>query len=153
MNIQIFSKILVIAGVILLPGCGTLYLDAPPGSDVKLLSKKAATTIRVQKTVWFKWWGKEPVNPEDVHAATIIKQQRLTEARIRMTNTLVDGIVTVITGIVGFPRRTLIVEGNRKPGKGSAASSSLRKGKVRLSRLHESRLVGSDKSQFGGDAK
>ena len=29
-----------------------------------------------------------------------------------MTNTFVDGLYSVIPGIFGFPRRTLIVEGN-----------------------------------------
>ncbi len=31
-----------------------------------------------------------------------------------MTNTFVDGLYSIIPGVFGFPRRTLIVEGNRE---------------------------------------
>jgi hypothetical protein len=108
------TKTIVLSGIFFLTGCGTIYLNAPPGSDVRVLTKDAPTAVRVEKKVWFKWWGKYPMNEADVNAATIIEQEGLTEARIRMTNTLADGLVTAVAGIVGFPRRTLIVEGNRK---------------------------------------
>ena|GEM_PF-2626900 len=107
-------KTIALSSILFLSGCGTIYLNAPPDSDVRALPKDAPTTVRVEKKVWFKWWGKYPMNEADVNAATIIEEEGLTEARIRMTNTLADGIVTAVTGIVGFPRRTLIVEGNRK---------------------------------------
>jgi hypothetical protein len=93
-------------------GCGTLFMNAPPDSDVKLLSRSAPAAVKIEKHIWFKWWGGEPLHPEEVHAATIIKAEGLKEARITMTNTFVDGLYSVIPGIFGFPRRTLIVEGN-----------------------------------------
>jgi hypothetical protein len=95
-------------------GCGTLYMNAPPGSDIKLLSRNAPATVKVEKHIWFKWWGGQPLHPEEVHAATIIKETDLKEARITMKNTFVDGLYSIIPGIFGFPRRTLIVEGNRE---------------------------------------
>lgn len=95
-------------------GCGTLYMNAPPGSDIKLLSRDAPTTVKIEKHIWFKWWGGQPLHPEEAHAASIIKDAGLKEARIRMTNTLVDGLYSIIPGAFGFPRRTLIVEGNRE---------------------------------------
>lgn len=90
-----------------------MYLNAPPRSDVRLLSKTEPAQIKVERHAWFKYWGGEPINPEDVNASTIIQEQGLKEARIQMTNTFVDGIYSIIPGIFGFPRRTLIVEGNR----------------------------------------
>lgn len=95
-------------------GCGTLYMNAPPGSEIKLLSRDAPATVKIEKHIWFKWWGGQPLHPEEAHAATIIKDAGLKEARIRMTNTLVDGLYSIIPGAFGFPRRTLIVEGNRE---------------------------------------
>jgi hypothetical protein len=95
-------------------GCGTLYMNAPTGSDIKLLSRNAPATVKVEKHIWFKWWGGEPLHPEEVQAANIIKDAGLKEARITMTNTFVDGLYSIIPGAFGFPRRTLIVEGNRE---------------------------------------
>jgi len=95
-------------------GCGTLYMNAAPDSDVKLLSRNAPAAVKVEKHIWFKWWGGQPLHPEEVHAATIIKETGLKEARITMKNTFVDGLYSIIPGIFGFPRRTLIVEGNRE---------------------------------------
>jgi hypothetical protein len=118
-----FSKAIALSGMILLTGCGTIYMTAPAGSNVRALTKNAPTAARVEKKVWFKWWGKDPLNEADVDSATIIEQERLAEARIRMTNTLADGIVTAVTGIVGFPRRTLIVEGNRERTEGTSSGA------------------------------
>ncbi|GEM_PF-1214004 len=96
-----------------LSGCGVMHLNAPPQSQVRLMSKGETAEIKVERHAWFKYWGGEPFNPEDVNASTIIKEQGLKEARIQMTNTFVDGLYSIIPGIFGFPRRTLIVEGNR----------------------------------------
>lgn len=93
-------------------GCGVMHLNAPPQSQVRLMSKSEKAEIRVERHAWFKYWGGEPFNPEDVNAATIIREQGLKEARIQMTNTFVDGIYSIIPGVFGFPRRTLVVEGN-----------------------------------------
>ena len=123
------SKAITLSGLFILTGCGTIYLNAPPGSDVRALTKDAPTAVRVEKKVWFKWWGNEPMNEADVNAATIIEQEGLAEARIRMTNTLADGIITAVSGIVGFPRRTLIVEGNRER---TAAHTSYGPGAVQM---------------------
>jgi hypothetical protein len=106
----------VILAVVLclqLSGCGVMHLNAPPQSHVRLMSKGEKAEIKVERHAWFKYWGGEPINPEDVNASTLIKEQGLKEARIQMTNTFVDGIYSIIPGIFGFPRRTLIVEGNR----------------------------------------
>jgi hypothetical protein len=94
-----------------LAGCGTVYLNAPADQSVTLLTIEAPVKVRVEKTVWFKWWGGEPIDPPDT--ATIIRKNELKEVRLYMTNTFVDGLCNVFPGMIGFPRRTLIVEGNR----------------------------------------
>lgn len=107
-------RILILLGLLVLSlqtGCGTVYLNSPAGQSVKLLAKSAPAAVRVEKTVWFKWWGGQPIDPPDT--AAIIKQHELKEVRLYMTNTFMDGICNVFPGMIGFPRRTLIVEGNR----------------------------------------
>ena len=106
---------LVIAGMIafsiLLGGCGTMHLNAPADQSIKLMSKHEPAEVRIEKKVWFKWWGSEPI--DDPQTAETIKQNNLKEVRLYMTNTFVDGIYSVFPGMIGFPRRTLIIEGNR----------------------------------------
>ena len=58
----------VLAFALSMSGCGTLYLNAPPDSDVKLLSRNAPAAVKVEKPIWFKWWGGQPLHPEEVHA-------------------------------------------------------------------------------------
>jgi len=94
-----------------LTGCGVIHLNAPPDQSVKLLKVDAPTEVRVERPVWFKWWGREPIDPPDT--ATIIRENDLKEVRLYMTNTFVDALYNVFPGMIGFPRRTLIVEGNK----------------------------------------
>ncbi len=96
---------------ILVQGCGSMYLDAPKDGSIKVLPRDAATEVRIEKKVWFKWWGAEPW--DDPHTAGIIKENNLKEVRLYMTNTFMDGLCNIFPGMIGFPRRTLIVEGNR----------------------------------------
>lgn len=96
----------------LLTGCGDIYLDAPRGTHVNLMPANRPAKIRQEQVVWFKWWGNEPFYEPETHAATIIERYQLSEARIRMVSTFADGFISTFTGPVGFPRRTLIVEGN-----------------------------------------
>ncbi len=96
---------------VLVQGCGTMYLDAPKIGSIKVLPRDAVTEVRIEKKVWFKWWGAQPW--DDPHTATIIKENNLKEVRLYMTNTFTDGLFNIFPGMIGFPRRTLIVEGNR----------------------------------------
>ncbi|MGR8935840.1 MAG: hypothetical protein ACU837_15875 [Gammaproteobacteria bacterium] len=95
-----------------LTACGDLYLDAPHAANIRLLAEKTPAQVHVKQTVWFKYWGNVPFSEPETHAATIIQAQHLKEARIRMVNTVADCFISVFTGPFGFPRRTLIVEGN-----------------------------------------
>ena len=88
-----------------------MYLDSPADRSIKLLPKYAPTSVRIEKHIWFKWWGSEPI--DNPHTAAIIKENNLCEVRLYMTNTFVDGLFNIFPGLIGFPRRTLIVEGNK----------------------------------------
>jgi hypothetical protein len=96
-------------------GCGEIYLDAPRGTSINLMTEKKPAKVRVEQVVWFKYWGNEPFSEPETHAATIIHDKHLNEARIHMLNTVADGIISTFTSPFGFIRRTLIVEGNPGP--------------------------------------
>ncbi|MBF6650947.1 helix-turn-helix domain-containing protein [Methylobacter sp. BlB1] len=96
-------------------GCGEIYLDAPRGSNINLMAEKKPAQVKVEQVVWFKYWGNEPFSEPETHAATIIHDKHLNEARILMLNTVADGIISTFTSPFGFIRRTLIVEGNPGP--------------------------------------
>lgn len=98
--------------VTMLTACGDLYLDAPHRSNIHLMEEDAPASVHVEQVVWFKYWGNEPIIESETHAATIIEDRQLKEARIRMVNTPIDILISAFTGPFGFPRRTLIVEGN-----------------------------------------
>lgn len=106
-----------------LSGCGVMYLSAPASSNIRLLSQNETAEIKIERHAWFKYWGAEPMNPKEVNASEIIEEAGLKEARIQMTNTFADGIYSIIPGMFGFPRRTLIVEGNRLLHAPQATSS------------------------------
>jgi hypothetical protein len=107
-----------------LVGCGDIFLDAPHGTQICLMTEKAPAKVKVEQVVWFKYWGNEAFSEPETHAATIIKDNNLKEARIRMVNTVADGLITTFTGPFGFPRRTLVVEGNPEPEGGGHLSSA-----------------------------
>lgn len=54
-------------------------MNAPPGSDDQL-SRDALATVKVEKHIWLKWWGGQPLHLEEAHAANIIGDAGLKEA-------------------------------------------------------------------------
>lgn len=112
-----------------LSACGDIYLDAPRGANIQLMPTDAPAQVHVEQTVWFKYWGNQPFSEPETHAATIIRERNLYQARTRMVNTFADGIISAITGPFGFPRRTLIVEGNLAPAETSAPVSEMQSDK------------------------
>ncbi|MCU0735301.1 MAG: hypothetical protein MUF20_07230 [Methylotetracoccus sp.] len=112
-------RVSLFVSTLLLAGCGDIYLDAPRGANVRLLAEKSPAKVRAEQVVWFKYWGNRPFSEAETHAATIIQDKHLTTARIYMVNTFVDGLISTFTGPIGFPRRTLVVEGNPEPAVAS----------------------------------
>lgn len=114
---SVANRLLLLQIIYLLSGCGDIYLDAPRSSNILLMSENAPAKIHEEQVVWFKYWGNEPFSEAETHAGTIIQKYNLKEARIYMVNTFTDGIISTFTGPFGFPRRTLVVEGNSWPNE------------------------------------
>jgi len=94
----------------LLPGRGTVRLEAPEGRKVRILPEDAPASIRIQRTVWYCLWGGSPIS--DNTTKQDIEQHDLKEVRIHTEQTLLEGLTNPITAVVSIVRRTLIVEGN-----------------------------------------
>ena len=93
-----------------LPGCGTVRLEVPPGRDVRLLETDEPADIHAERTLWFYFWGGKAIS--DNTPAAEIEKYGLVEVRVRTEQTFIDSILNPITAVVSIVRRTLIVEGN-----------------------------------------
>ena len=94
----------------LLPGCGTVRLEAPEGRKVRILPEDAPVSVRIKRTVWYSLWGGSPIS--DNTTKQDIEEHNLKEVRIHTEQTLLEGLTNPITAVVSIVRRTLIVEGN-----------------------------------------
>jgi len=95
---------------LLLAGCGTVHLDVPEGTRVKLLEQDAPASRTVERKVWFAFWGATEIS--DNHTASMIGENRLTEVRVRVEYTAWDVILNTLLVVTGFTRRSVTVEGN-----------------------------------------
>jgi hypothetical protein len=92
-----------------LPGCATLYVDAPAGRDVKLLARETPPSTVFSTKAWYFLWG---LVPADIGTAEHISQLRLDGVRVKTQMSFVDGLITYLTGGIVMPR-TVIIEGRR----------------------------------------
>ncbi len=75
--------------------------------------KDEPAEVKVERSAWYWLWGARNFDEDKIHAHTLVKEHRLKEVRLTMTNTLVDGIFSVPGALVSIVRRTIRVEGNR----------------------------------------
>jgi hypothetical protein len=106
-----FSPLFVL-GVSLLTGCGTVCFDVPEGRQVKLLEVDAPTSITIERTIWYAWWGADPLG--DNHTASIIQDYDLKEVKMHTLYSASDSIINTFTNIVSLSRRRIVVEGNSR---------------------------------------
>ncbi len=99
---------------LLLMGCAKIVIDVPSGSDVRLLPPDEEATVEIEHQVWFALWGFYPLGESGT--AALIEEHQLSEARFVTGQSGIDAILTGLTSIVGFQRRQVIVEGNRRVG-------------------------------------
>ncbi len=100
-------------GSLLLAGCGTVHFDAPPDQRVKLLTLDDPTAVRVEYKIWYALWGGKMLNEN--HTAPLIATNKLTEVKMFTEVSLGDNLINPVASIFSFSRRTLVIEGNRRP--------------------------------------
>ncbi|MFO7637892.1 MAG: hypothetical protein R6X14_01100 [bacterium] len=92
-----------------MPGCATLYVDAPPGRDVKLLARETPPSTVFSTKAWFFLWG---LVPSDIGTAEHISRLGLDAVKVKSQTSIVDWLISAVTGGIVMPR-TVIIEGRR----------------------------------------
>jgi len=101
---------------LLTAGCFTIPTYAPYGESVKLLPPGQPAQVRRVYRTWFILGGLFPL--DNTMPAEIIAQEKLTEARVIVQDTVEDaGIAAALTFIlpIFILPQTVVVEGNRAP--------------------------------------
>ena len=111
MNPLVRRALYAAATLLLVPGCGTVEFEAPPGRKVRLLRVDETTTVSVERKVWYALWGSEALG--DNSTASMIEENGLSEVRMATDQDLLDSILSAFTSIFSFSVRTIYVEGNR----------------------------------------
>ena len=93
------------------PGCATLYVSAPPGADVTLLSENAPMQTKIAKHHWYLLWGLVPISDNSVEP--VIAEYNLTGVRVKTYYGVVDFIIDVFLGWTTLHTRTVEIEGTR----------------------------------------
>jgi hypothetical protein len=112
---HLFRFIQLILSLALLSGCFQTKLDAPPGREVRILSREEPAEFKKEYKNWYLFYGMIPVwttQPEE-----IIRKENLVEVRAQTMDTVADAIITLTSSLLPvlvFPQH-VIVEGNREP--------------------------------------
>lgn len=114
-TMHLFRFIQLILSLALLSGCFQTNLDAPPGREVRILSREEPAEFKKEYKNWYLFYGMIPVwttQPEE-----IIRKENLVEVRAQTMDTVADAIITLTSSLLPvlvFPQH-VIVEGNREP--------------------------------------
>ncbi|WP_442497342.1 hypothetical protein [Methylobacter sp. sgz302048] len=112
---HLFRFIQLILSLALLSGCFQTKLDAPPGREVRILSREEPAEFKKEYKNWYLFYGMIPV--WTTQPVEIIRKENLVEVRAQTMDTVADAIITLTSSLLPvlvFPQH-VIVEGNREP--------------------------------------
>ena len=93
-----------------LSACGAIQIESPPGAHLRIMDADEPASVRDERVVWYALWGGKPLS--EISTAPTIAEHELREVRVSTELTPVDSVVNVVTSLVSFVRRTVVVEGN-----------------------------------------
>jgi hypothetical protein len=109
-------KRLSLMGVLflMLSGCFTTTLVAPPGKPIRLMAEEEKAHFQTEFKDWYILAGLIPLYRHDL--AKLIEEEHLVEVRVRTEDRISDGLITLATELLElifplFPQ-TIVVEGN-----------------------------------------
>lgn len=94
-----------------LPGCATVYVNAPPGRDVRLMAENEPMQSKQTVRTWYLLWGLVPIS--DNSTADRIADHNLTGIRVKEQYGFVDVLISVFLSWTSLHSRTVVIEGQR----------------------------------------
>lgn len=94
-----------------LPGCATVYVNAPPGRDVRLMAENEPMQSKQTVRAWYLLWGLVPIS--DNSTAKRISDHSLTGIRVKEQYGFVDVLISVFLSWTSLHSRTVVIEGQR----------------------------------------
>lgn len=98
-----------------LSGCFSTELVAPVNRNVTLLTLDQPASYHNEYRNWYLLAGLLPIwttQPEE-----IIEKEKLSEVRVNVEDTITDGVIVFLTGMlfIGIFPQTVVIEGNPGP--------------------------------------
>jgi hypothetical protein len=103
--------VLVGLSLTLLPGCATVYVNAPPGREVRLMSEDEPMQSKLQTRAWYVLWGLVPISPNAT--ADKIADHDLKGVRVQEYYGVVDILIDIFLGWTTLHTRTIDIEAQR----------------------------------------
>ncbi|MCL2183247.1 MAG: hypothetical protein FWB85_07235 [Chitinispirillia bacterium] len=111
-----FKKLAVMSALViacvLVTGCYSVKMTAPPDSDVKLMAPASQASFKKSQKNWYAVYGMVPIlNAEDGVQRTI-RDNGLKEVRVETKQTILDWIISGFLSFATISTTTTIIEGN-----------------------------------------
>ncbi|HTW92255.1 MAG TPA: hypothetical protein VMH22_11155 [bacterium] len=98
---------------LLLVNCSVVYVKAPPGKTVTLMSNEPAT-VKITLRQWSFLWGLIPLN--SVNTAAWVSMANLGQLRVKSYYTWYEWLWNIpLFAVVGLHSNTVLLEGNPPP--------------------------------------
>jgi len=91
-------------------GCGTVLVNAPPNSNVRLLAELEPAQSKVTMKNWYVLWGLVPITPNATN--DMIAKHGLKQVRVKTYFGVMDVLINAVLGALSLYTNTVEIEGN-----------------------------------------
>ena len=95
--------------LMIISGCYTVKIEAPPGSVIKILPSMQSAPPVMKYRVWYAFWGSVPLS--EVSTAPKLQGKKLSAVAIKTEFEFVDFVVDIFLGLIGIGVRTVEING------------------------------------------
>jgi hypothetical protein len=97
---------------LMLISCSVVYVKAPQGKTVTLMSNEP-TSIKIPMRNWYLLWGLIPLTTNNT--AAMIGQANIGQVRVKTYYTPLDFILNIPLAVISLHCNTVLLEGNPPP--------------------------------------